>query len=407
MDNLFQKSNRMPRLTFRFPLLPGTCLAALLALLSTSLGTAQEARLFIASTVYTMEGEPLRPGQVLVVDGKIKAVGEKVDVGDSAPEIIDLGEGSALMPGLVDAASVTPLVDGGSDEFTREVTPDFRVIDSIDWELPALQRQLRAGTTTMCVTPGTENVFGGVAAVIKTAPSDNAIVNDDFGLVAMACNDPTRRNQSRSRPDSIYVRQPTNRMGVVWILRKTFDQAARSEGEGTDDLSPVRESLQGARPLMMVSRLSHDLTTVATIASEFDLQPIIVGGQEAYKVKEMLAEKKFPVILQRLSVGSIRGDEGSEVCWNVAGVLQEAGVPYCLSGDDLLEQARFARRHGLAGDDALAAITSAPARILKLDDRVGSISAGKDADLIALDGDPLDFTTSVRWVMVNGNIIDE
>ena len=88
----------------------------------------------------------------------------------------------------------------------------------------------------------------------------------------------------------------------------------------------------------------------------------------------------------------------------MAARLQEAGVTFCLSGGDLLEQARFAVRFGLTQEAAIAAITSSPAKILKLDDHVGTIATGKDADFVALDGNPLEFTTAVEWVMVNGVI---
>ncbi len=153
---------------------------------------------------------------------------------------------------------------------------------------------------------------------------------------------------------------------------------------------------------MVFARMSHDIQSVATLADEFGYAPIIVGGQEAYKVKDLLAERKYPVILEGNGTGSLSGSENSELCWNNAGVLDEAGITIAFSGDELLEQARFAHRHGLSRDKSLAAITTTPAQLLGISDRVGKISAGQDADLIALSGDPLELTTSIRWVMVNG-----
>ena len=88
----------------------------------------------------------------------------------------------------------------------------------------------------------------------------------------------------------------------------------------------------------------------------------------------------------------------------MAAKLNKAGVPFCLSGGDLLNQARFAVRYGLPKADALKAITASPASILKINDQVGAIAAGKDADFVALNGDPLEFTTAIQWVMVNGQI---
>ncbi len=366
------------------------------------LGQENERMLVEADTVYTMDGKSFSPGQVLIADGKISAVGEEISLTGAAPTRIKLEKGSVLMPGLVDAYSQTALGDDGTDEISKEVTPNFSVVHSIDWDKPALQRQLENGTTTMCVCPGRENVISGVAAIIKTVDFGNAILNDDGPLLTTMCSDPASGNRSRTRPDSIYVRQPTNRMGVVWILRNTFDKSQRNAD--APDLGHVREALDGKRSMMMFARVSHDLLTIATLADEFDFSPVVVGGQEAHKVTDLLVERKYPVVLERINVGNTNGPERSELCWNTAGILADAGVTIALSGDDLLTQAQFAVRHGLDRETALHAITSTPAKILGLGDRVGSISVGSDADLIALTGDPLELTTSISWVMINGKV---
>ena len=358
------------------------------------------ATLYKASKVYTMDGEPLSPGSVLVVDGKIKAVAESVDLGGIEAETVDLGEGSVLMPGLVDAYSQTPLSSTGMDEITSEVTLDFKAIHSIDWDKNSLRRQLHAGTTTVNASPGTQNVLGGTAAIVKTMDHGESVLVEDGAMVAAMCNDPASRNFSRSRPDTIYVRQPTNRMGVVWILRNTFSKSERSSDQNR--YTKLKESVAGKRPLMMVSRMSYDIVTVGTLADEFGFQPIIVGGDEAYKVKEELIERKYPLVLKYDNPGTTRGAEGSELCWNNPGVLAEAGLTFAIAGDNLLEKARFARRFGLDTDVAMASITSTPAKIIGVSDRVGKIATGYDADLIALSGEPLELTTSIRWVMVNG-----
>ena len=396
MAKLFPQSNRMHR--FNLIIVAGLVVSCL----SSARLLGDDGVLYSADKVYTLEGDPLSPGQVLVVDGKIKAVGSKLDLGESSPKVVKLGKNSVLMPGLIDAYSQTALGEDGTDESTEEITPDFRAIDSVQWDKPQVRRQLEQGTTTMCVCPGTQNVFSGIAAIIKT--TDSTVVNANGPLLASMCSDPASRNQSRRRPDSIFVRQPTNRMGVVWILRNTFSKASRNED--SDSLKTIQQTLAGDRQLMLVSRISHDLNTVATLADEFGFSPIIVGGQEAYKVKDMLAEKKYPVILQPLPTGSITGPERSELCWNQAGVLAEANVTFAFSGNDLLEQARFAHRNGLGKDLALTAMTSTPANLLGIEKRVGTIAVGKDADLIALTGEPLEFTTSILWVMADGQTIE-
>jgi len=348
-----------------------------------------------AEHLHIGDGQTLSPGRVLVQDGKIVEVGDSVSA-DSAKVI----KVSALLPGLVDAAARMGVAQL-DDERTKEVTPDLASAAIIDWSDRQFAEQLAAGTTSVHLTPGTSNVIAGLAAAVKTAgPADQRLLKDRTGLMIAMCQDPASGNGSRSRPDSIYIRQPTNRMGVVWILRNAFH--ATENGRMT---SPVmQQAAAGDLPVFAVSRTQYDIQSLMTLADEFSLKPILIGGQESWKVTEELAARQMPVVLQRVTPGSTRGSERTRVSGNMAARLQEAGVTFCLSGGDLLEQARFAVRFGLTQEAAIAAITSSPAKILKLDDHVGTIAAGKDADFVALDGNPLEFTTAVEWVMVNGVI---
>lgn len=350
-----------------------------------------------AAKVYTMTGAALEPGAVLVRDGKIAEIAAKLQAPEGV-KVIDLGSG-VLLPGLVDAHSNAGIA-GSSAEMTREITPDYRVLSAVDWRSRAFREQADEGTTCLGLCPGTDAVFAGLVCAIKTTPGK--VVEKETGLVIAMASDPASGNSSRSRPESIYVRQPTNRMGVVWMLRATFDRAKRSEDK---ELAPVREALAGKRRIYAVSRTDHDLVALLRIAKEFKFTPTIIGGQETYKIRDELAAAKIPVILGSLTTSSsLTGAESSEVVWNLPGQLHEAGVPFALSGGHLLEQARFAVRYGLPPDVALAAITRTPARLLGVEKRLGTIEAGRDADLVALDGDPFELTTAVRWVLVDGTM---
>src|SRR5581483_12300728 len=124
----------------------------------------------------------------------------------------------------------------------------------------------------------------------------------------------------------------------------------------------------------------------------------------AYKVKADLAAAKVAVLLGELPTGGRTGPEQTETILNQPGVLHEAGIPFALTGGHLLEQARFAVRYGLPADAALLAVTATPAKLLGVERRVGTIAAGRDADLVALTGAPFDSTTPVRWTMTDGVI---
>jgi len=353
-----------------------------------------------AAKVYTLAGAPLAPGAVHVRDGKIVAVAGEITPPAGA-KVIDLGSG-VLIPGLVDAHA-TVGVDGGSSESTKEITPEFRVLDAADWSAGAFRTARAEGTTTAGLVPGTDNVVAGLGCVVKTAGDPTKrVVSKDNALVITLASDPSNGNGSRNRPDSIYNRQPTNRMGVIWMLRNELIHARDAK-----DATTLRSALDGKRPVVCVSRLDADILSALRLKQEFPMSLAIAGGHEAYKVKDSLAAAKVPVLLAPLSTTAGNGPESSETVLNNAGALHEAGVTFALTGGHLLDQARFTVRYGLPADVALAVITATPAKLLGVADRVGTIAAGKDADLVALTGDPFDLTTAVRWTMADGTLRPE
>jgi imidazolonepropionase-like amidohydrolase len=373
----------------------------LLALVLLGLPVGAEEMLIRAAKVYTMTGPPLAPGAVHVRDGKIVAVGAQLEAPAGA-KVLDLGSG-ALLPGLVDAYSHAGIV-GSPEEMTREITPNYQVLSAVDWRARAFKEALAEGTTCFGMAPGTDGVFAGLACAVKTVGKDRVLAKET-GLVITMASDPANGNSSRSRPDSIYNRQPTNRMGVVWILRATFHKAGERK---SPELAVVREALAGQRRIYAVSRNDFDMLSLLRLGREFKFTPTVIGAQEAYKIKDELVAAKVPLILGLVTTDSSgNGLEATEVIWNQPGLLHKAGLTFALSGGHLLEQARFAVRYGLQPEAALAAITRTPARLLGLEKRIGSLEAGRDADLLALDGDPFELTTSVAWVLVDGKLYEK
>lgn len=361
---------------------------------SLSLPTYAQDLVIKAAKVYTQTGAPLSPGAVRIRDGKIAEVATEIKIRDGG-KVIDLGQG-CLMPGLIDAFTSIG-IDGGIAESTREITPNFRVSDGIDWNGRQIRFARSDGVTTVSLVPGSDNVIAGLSTVVKTAGlSDRRVLKKDHSLVITTASDPASGNNSRSRPDSIYNRQPTNRMGVIWMLRNEFHRAKSAES------GPVHEVLNNKRPVTCLSRLDSDILAALRLRSDYPMNLTIAGGHEAYRVRTELAANKIPVLLGKLATTAGTGPEQTDAIFNNAGLLYEAGVTFALSGGQLLEQARFASRNGLPKEIALAAITSTPAKLLGVESRVGTIAVGKDADLVALTGDPLEFTTAVRWTMCDG-----
>ena len=382
-----------------------------LIVLSPSIGSGQvnvsggDRFLIRAKHIYSANGIWGNKGEVLIYDGKIKFVGDTIDV--SSP--VTIMEVDSLMPGIVDAYSSVGL-SGGTSEVSREIAPEFNTYSAIDWGSRDFLEAVEEGVTTAQVIPATESVFSGLACIVKTAgePSQRTIASSGSAVIAVS-SDPTSRNRARSRPDGIYMRQPTNRMGVVWIVRSSLTRI-RSGGtiDGADPTSTalLKEILNGKRKTLAVSRTDFDIRSALDLGDEFGFKPVIYGGDEVYRILDEFKKRDGQIVYTALarSAATSRGTEGTALRWNVPGKLIEADVPFCLAGDALLDQARFAFRFGLTPKQAIAAITSRPAEILGLSDRVGTIETDKDADLIALNGDPLQPTSGIAWTMVGGKI---
>ncbi|MEM8669995.1 MAG: amidohydrolase family protein [Planctomycetota bacterium] len=373
----------------------------MLGFLATSFAFAADAEptsyLIKAKHVFTMNGETLSPGMVLVRDGKIAEVAAEISA-DAGIETIEV---NSLMPGMVNAQSTAGLVESGG-ETSREVTPEFETVGMIDFDSRDFREALDGGETTIHVMPSTDNVIAGWTCIVKTAGGDDRVLASRKGVALSMCSDPAGRNRSRTRPDSIYVRQPTNRMGVVWIMRNQLGRAQRVSEEATGDATkPLEQVLDGVVPAYGVSRTGFDIQSLLTVSDEFGFRPVVVGGHEAYDVIDELVNADVSVVYTAVDRRAI-GTEGTELFWATPMRLREAGINYCIAGDGLLERMRYAVRFGLTPDQAMAGVTVDAASLMGLSDRVGKIAVGYDADLLGFSGQPTEMTSALRWVMVNG-----
>ena len=392
-------------LTFAFALLSFCTTISPSAVFGQGEDAGSDRILVRAKHLYAANGQKVGPGEVFISGGKIRFVGPAIDV--SSP--VTIIEVDSLIPGIVDAYSSLGL-SGGTSEVSREITPEFDTYSAVDWESRDFLEAVEDGVTTAQIIPATESVFSGLACIVKTAGDSMGRTITSSGTAVLAVSsDPTSRNRARSRPDGIYMRQPTNRMGVVWIIRSSMNRI-RSGGtvDGADPMSTdlLKEILNGKRKSLAVSRTDFDIRSALDLGDEFAFKPVIYGGDEVYRILDEFKKRDGQVVYTALgrSAASSRGSEGTALRWNVPGKLIEANVPFCLAGEALLDQARFACRFGLSPDQALAAITLRPAEMLGLSDRIGSIAVEKDADLVALNGDPLQPTSGIEWTMVSGKI---
>jgi len=369
--------------------------------------------------VYTASGDPIENGTITVSDGKIRSVSGGGG-GSNGKNSITC---AAVTPGMIDL-SVRTGVGMNSVEQSREIAPDLAVANAVDvfdmdWGI-----QARSGVTTALVSPPDFDVIGGLGTVLKTAGPNGVAartVKSDAVLRAAIGSQPSFRNHPAfGRPEDFYSRRPTTRMGVEWELRRAFyDAAASTQSDdrafrGSDQLVAV---LEGERPLMIQAWTTQDIRTAIFFKEEMEAeglgqpQLILDASAEAWKEPEMLARSGAAVVLPPYPLDG-RTTDNSFMSLECAKTVHDLGLPLALSAHGardhaarLDRQAGLAMRGGLSFEAALEAVTIAPARMVGIDDRVGSIESGKDADLVLWSGKPFELTSSVIGVVIDGRLI--
>lgn len=376
--------------------------------------------------VYTMVGPVLEDGYVDVKDGKILAVGPVAEAGAPDGEVLD-AHGGWLLPGLVDAHTHLGMWEDslgfeGDDgnEDTDPATPQLRGIDGLNPLDKCFSEALAAGVTTVVTGPGSANPIGGQLCAIKTYGRriDDMVVKAPVAM-KMALGE---------NPKSVYhgkSQAPVTRMATAAIIRDQLRQAqeyARRKDEAAQDkdadepeydakceaLLPV---IRGELPVHFHAHRLDDIFTAGRIAKEFSLRYVIVHGTAAHLAADLLAEEGVPVLCGPLLCDRSK-PELHELTPANPGILQQAGVETAIITDHpviplpyLPVCAGLAVREGLPYEAALRALTIAPARICGIEDRVGSIEPGKDADLVLFAHDPLTIAARPVWVIAAGNLV--
>jgi imidazolonepropionase-like amidohydrolase len=393
---------------------------ALLAAATPFVAAQERATVFKNARLLSGAGAAIASGTLVVAGGKIVAVGGADLASPDGALAIDCA-GKTITPGLIDA-SFRGTSSGYLNEDGNEATPHLRVLDSLDPEDKVWARAREAGVTTVHVMPGTRSVIGGLGCVVKTAGSSlqDMLVKADASLRITLGAEPSMGNRAirGGSVDSIYYRRPTTRMGVVWEVRSSFfdaKQALEQSQAGAPPASPgvavLQQVLKGQLTAVTTARSEQDLRTALRLAAEFGYPTVLDDAQDAHLVIDDLVAKKTTVMLGAPSAVAVVGTaaaDGAEPRVNTVARLAAAGVPFVittgsnLAALDLVREAMFATRAGLSANQALAAITIEPAKLLGIADRVGSLEAGKDADFVVWTADPLDPAAAVASVHIQG-----
>lgn len=418
----------------------GVAVIAMAAIHGAGSGVQAQTIALTGGLVYPISSGPIEGGTVLMVDGRIAAVGAGVDIPAGA-EVVDVS-GSVVMPGIIDAMSYYGLAAEDMNEVPNPLTPELRVIEAFapfgnfgsgEAGEIRVRELLSGGVTATYIGPGDATVVGGQGAVVKTAGArfDDLIVSEPAAIDITLGGRPaaTYREQSRS---------PSTRMAVVAQLRdllvKAQEWMAGSGGSGGDAEGPrnlgmeaLARMLRGEIPARVQANATRDIRVAIELAEEFGFELVIDGGAGAHQMVDELADRGIPVILGPISHPYISGEEIPNP-GDYGGVdernavwLNEAGVHVSLAsfsrgfgtfgpgvaGQWLLIDASIALGHGMSEADVLRAVTLSPAEALGVADRMGSLEVGKDADVVVFDGDPLSIRTWASQVYVGGRLVYE
>ncbi len=377
----------------------------------------------------------IEEGRVLVEDGKITSVGDDVEIPEGA-EIIDAA-GKFILPGLIEPHCHVALFADGIDsrfydgnEMTDPATPQMRALDAIHPEDLAFADMRASGITTINISPGSANVIGGQTAIVKTA---GRTVDEMLVLAPGAMKIALGEN-----PKRVYGEQkklPSTRMGNAAVLREWLtkarlyaekrsrhrekvEAASGEERASRPDPFEVDVRLEALAPVVEGDLRVHihahradDIVTAIRIAEEFELDYVLIHATEGYKVADLIASKGAPCIVGPILFSRSKLELVGMTPAN-AGALSNVGAKVAIQTDEgsaaryLTVNAAICVREGMRSDDALRAITLTAAEILGIDDRIGSLEPGKDADIVILTAHPLDVANArVDRVLIEGNVI--
>ena len=368
---------------------------------------AEELIAIKADRVDTVTSGVIENGIIVIADGKIKAIGNDVEIPETA-EVIDVPD-KTIFPGLVNPSSRIGLsqpATGGPAS-----NPHYRVVDELYPHQDAYKRILGAGFTTIGLLPGEKGfvryfsgfgyMFGGRSpstgiagqgAIVRPTgqnPEEMIVAESGFVMIHFQANDKVKN-----------------------VIKSALD-SAKNKADSTDPkVRPLVLALQGKVPTFVLCNSPGEILHLLKLLEPYNkMKLVLVEGNETYRVSKELVKRKIPVVLPV----QIEFERNTRTRINVPRMLAEAEVKIALrpefdnvaGHEDFLRKIAELVKSGLNREIAKKAITIHPAEMLAIDYRLGSLDIGKDANLLILSGDPLDVGTTIDKVMIEGKIVHE
>jgi imidazolonepropionase-like amidohydrolase len=426
-----------------------SCIVCLIASLDRPLAADSAARpgpapsipvAIVGGKVFPVSGPPIDGATVLIRGGKIEAVGKGVAVPPEAKRID--ANGQWVLPGMIDSRTHLGLLEvdlepasRDEDERSDPVLPQMRVVDAFYDETENIPVTRQVGITAALTTPGDDNLINGQSALVDLSGEDldQVLIKFPVAMHFSLGEPPKARYGARTQ-------LPSTRMGSAALIRTSLLQArdylakwdayeqkkldcdtskpTKKKGKGEEKCPPERPALdmklqaltavlKGEMPALFRAQRMDDILTAVRLSEEFKLRLILTHAAEAYKVADLLASKKVPVIVGPITTQPDHIETLGAVYENAA-LLNEAGVKLAIQTDrtndarTLPWEAGLAVAYGLPWDAALRAVTLTPAELFGVADRMGSLEPGKRADVIVTTGDPFQPLTQVKHVFIRG-----
>lgn len=377
----------------------------------------------VGGTIHTLEQDAIENGVLLFDQGKITAIGTDVTIPNDAQQIDAAGK--HIYPGLFAVNTKLGLVEIDAVDMSRDFresgrfNPNLRVEAAFNPDSELIPVARANGIALSHVVPavysGNARISGRTAIMyldgwtwedMMIAPGGLAIDWSNLGI------NPENRDDSRQ-----------NRSDRLDELNQFFDQAeayAEAHHESPSDirLEAMQPVINGELPVIIHANRIHNIRSAVQFALDRDVEIIISGGRDAWRIPDLLAEHEIPVIVEDIHTLSMRGWESYDTPFTLPNKLHDAGILFCIGFSEwsghgshmntrnLPYEAATAVAYGLPHEEALKAITRYPAEIFGLEDRLGTLAQGKDATLIVCDGDPLEITTQVERMFIEGRDID-
>lgn len=376
---------------------------------------------FTNAVIHTMAGVTLKNGYMRIEGTKIMEIGAMPVEADG--EVVDL-QGAHVYPGFIDAHTHIGMWEDGlcfegddGNEETDPVQPHLRAIDAVNPMDRCFSEAVDAGITTVLTGPGSANPIGGQFAALKTFGKrvDKMIVRAPVAMKMALGENPKNVYHDKNQA-------PSTRMATAALIRDQLMKAKRYEeavvrAEEDSEIDPPEYDgkceallpvLRGEVKVHFHAHRADDIFTAMRIASEFQLDYVIVHGTEGGLVADELAEEHVRVLS-----GPLLCDRSKPELRNLTpatpGSLTRAGVPTAIITDHPVVPIQYlplcaalAVREGMDEEEALAAITCNPAKICGIDDRVGSLEMGKDADFVVFRANPLSLSAKPEMVYISG-----